>query len=146
MELHLPEPPLIETYIKSCRPSLSFSAFHIHTTSAMLTEQILSSLPFVGGKKTITPNHPLGPLTAGEISESAKIIKSIWPENTNIQFKAITLQEPNKADLVPFLAAERARKSTPTIERRSFVVYYLRNTVSNSISSGVNADGLEQTP
>ncbi|KAH7383139.1 copper amine oxidase [Cadophora sp. MPI-SDFR-AT-0126] len=93
----------------------------------MSTEQIISSLPFVGGKKT-TPQHPLGPLTAGEITESAKLIKSIWPANTNIQFKSITLQEPKKADLVPFLAAEHAGQSTPTIERRSFVVYYLRNT------------------
>ncbi|PVH74441.1 hypothetical protein DL98DRAFT_429431 [Cadophora sp. DSE1049] len=93
----------------------------------MSTEQIISSLPFVGGKKT-TPQHPLGPLTAGEITESAKLIRSIWPANTNVQFKSITLQEPNKADLVPFLAAEHAGQSTPTIERRSFVVYYLRNT------------------
>ncbi|KAK0114069.1 hypothetical protein ONS95_014308 [Cadophora gregata] len=93
----------------------------------MSTEQIISSLPLVGGKKT-TPQHPLGPLTAGEITESANIIKSIWPANTNIQFKSITLQEPNKADLVPFLAAEHAGQSTPTIERRSFIVYYLRNT------------------
>ena len=94
----------------------------------MSTEQIISSLPFVGGKKT-TPQHPLGPLTAGEITESANLIRSIWPANTNVQFKSITLQEPNKADLVPFLAAEHAGQSTPTIERRSFVVYYLRNTV-----------------
>jgi len=92
----------------------------------MSTEQILGSLSLVGGM-TI-PQHPLGPLTATEISESAKIIKSIWPTNTNVQFKSITLQEPNKAELVPFLAAEHAGQSTPTIERRSFVVYYLRNT------------------
>ncbi|KAL2063837.1 hypothetical protein VTL71DRAFT_4331 [Oculimacula yallundae] len=94
----------------------------------MLQEQILSSLSLGGGGKATVPEHPLGPLTAREINESAKIIKSLWPENTNVQFKVITLQEPNKADLVPFLAAERAEKSTPTIERRSFVVYYLRNT------------------
>lgn len=101
----------------------------------MSTEQVPVSLPFVGGKKA-TPEHPLGPLTASEITESARLIKGLWPSNTNIQFKSITLQEPNKADLVPFLAAERAGKSTPTIERRSFVVYYIRNTVSRETASG----------
>jgi primary-amine oxidase len=95
----------------------------------MSTEQVPVSLPSVGGKK-VPVQHPLGPLTASEISESSRLIKSIWPSNTNIQFKSITLQEPNKADLIPFLAAEHAGKTTPTIERRSFVVYYIRNTVS----------------
>jgi primary-amine oxidase len=98
----------------------------------MSTEQVPVSLPFVGGKK-VALQHPLGPLTAAEISESSRLIKGIWPSNTNIQFKSITLQEPNKADLIPFLAAEHAGKSTPTIERRSFVVYYIRNTVSTCI-------------
>jgi primary-amine oxidase len=81
----------------------------------MSTEQVPVSLPFVGGKK-VTLQHPLGPLTAAEISESSRLIKAIWPSNTNIQFKSITLQEPNKADLIPFLAAEHAGKTTPTIE------------------------------
>jgi primary-amine oxidase len=95
----------------------------------MSTEQIPSTLPFVGGKKA-TIQHPLGPLTSDEISESASLIKGLWPSNTNIQFKTITLQEPSKADLVPFLEAEHAGQQTPAVERRSFVVYYIRNTVS----------------
>jgi primary-amine oxidase len=93
----------------------------------MSTEQVPVSLPFVG-KKAI-PQHPLGPLTASEIKESTRLIKSIWPSNTNIQFKVITLKEPNKADLTPFLAAEHSGQQPPAIERRSFVVYYIRNTV-----------------
>jgi primary-amine oxidase len=95
----------------------------------MSTEQALASLPLVG-RKEVAVQHPLGPLTASEISKSSRLIKSIWPSNTNIQFKSITLQEPNKAELIPFLAAEHAGDSPPTIERRSFVVYYIRNTVS----------------
>lgn len=95
----------------------------------MSTEQIQTSLPFVGGKKA-TLQHPLGPLTASEISESASLIKGLWPSNTNIQFKSITLREPAKADLLPFLGAEHAGRQTPSVERRSFVVYYIRNTVS----------------
>lgn len=95
----------------------------------MSTEQIQGSLPI---RAQQTTQHPLGPLTANEISESATLIRALWPSNTSLQFKSITLQEPNKAELVPFLAAEHSGKSTPTIERRSFVVYYLRNTVSST--------------
>jgi primary-amine oxidase len=93
----------------------------------MSVEQIATSLPIIGGK--FADQHPLGPLTAAEISESARLIKGLWPTNTNLQFKVISLKEPDKADLVPFLAAEHAGKTTPTIQRRSFVVYYIRNTV-----------------
>ena len=95
----------------------------------MSTEQVPISLPFVGAKAV--PQHPLGALTASEIKESTRLIKSIWPSNTAIQFKVITLREPNKADLTPFLAAEHSGQQTPAIERRSFVVYYIRNTVCN---------------
>jgi primary-amine oxidase len=94
----------------------------------MSTEQVPTSLPFVGGKK-LTLQHPIGPLTADEIKESSRIIKGLWPANTDLQFKSITLQEPKKSNLVPFLAAEHAGQPTPTIERQSFIVYYIRNTV-----------------
>jgi primary-amine oxidase len=95
----------------------------------MSTEQVSTPLPFVGGK-TASPQHPLGPLTASEITQSSQLIKSLWPTNTNLQFKSITLQEPIKGELIPFLEAEQTAQSTPTIGRRSFVVYYIRNTVS----------------
>lgn len=96
-------------------------------------EQVPTSLPLVGAKKG-TQQHPLGPLTAGEITETAGLIRESWPTNTDIQFKVITLQEPNKADLVPFLAAEHDEQPAPMIERRSFVVYYIRNTVRDSLT------------
>ena len=102
----------------------------------MSMEQVPTSLALVGGKKsTSILQNPLGPLTANEISESASLIKGLWPSNTTIQFKSITLQEPDKADLVPFLAAEHAGQQPPSVERRSFVVYYIRNTVSPQKSS-----------
>ena len=96
----------------------------------MSTEQVPVSLPFIGGKKALV-EHPIGPLTASEISQSSKLIKGLWPSNTNIQFKVVTLQEPSKSELAPFLAAEHADQRPPPIERRSFVVYYIRNTVSS---------------
>jgi primary-amine oxidase len=87
-------------------------------------------LPFVDeAKMEGILQHPIAPLTAGEIAESSKLIKALWPADTNFQFKVITLQEPKKTELVPFLAAEHEGKKTPLIERRSFVVYYIRNTV-----------------
>jgi primary-amine oxidase len=92
-------------------------------------EQVPVSLPLVG-EKDIPLQHPLGPLTSAEISESARLIKALWPANTNLQFKSITLCEPSKTDLTPFLVAEHAGQPTPILERKSFVVYYIRNTVS----------------
>ncbi|KAJ9145330.1 Amine oxidase [Pleurostoma richardsiae] len=80
------------------------------------------------GKPAAYPAHPLGPLTGEEISQSSKLIKSQWPEGTLFQFKVITLQEPPKAELVPYLAAERAGEKPKDIDRKSFVVYYIKNT------------------
>ncbi|KUI59977.1 Copper amine oxidase 1 [Cytospora mali] len=78
-------------------------------------------------KKSIT-SHPLGPLTAAEITQSSDLIKAQWPEGTKFQFKVVTLLEPLKDELVPYLDAEKAGQSPKPIERKSQVVYYLRNT------------------
>ena len=97
----------------------------------MSTEQVPISLPFVGAAKSKQiAQHPIAPLTASEISESSRLIRALWPANTSLQFKAITLQEPNKSELLPYLTAEHEGAKPNPIERRSFVVYYIRNTVS----------------
>ncbi|KAK0712976.1 copper amine oxidase [Lasiosphaeria miniovina] len=70
-------------------------------------------------------SHPLGPVTPGEITQSAALIRACWPEGSVCQFRAITLYEPAKAELIPYLAAERAGESVPAIDRRVFVVYYV---------------------
>ncbi|KAA8566226.1 hypothetical protein MFRU_019g01260 [Monilinia fructicola] len=93
----------------------------------MSTDQVPVSLPLVGGNKTGL-EHPLGPLTAGEILQSSKIVKGLWPTEVTIQFKTVTLQEPEKAELVPFLNAEHSGSPLPKVDRKSFVVYYLKNT------------------
>lgn len=98
----------------------------------MSTEQMPISLPFVDAAKTPQmAQHPIAPLTASEITDSSRLIRELWPSNTNLQFKVITLQEPNKAELLPFLAAAHEGRRPSLIERRSFVVYYIRNTVDN---------------
>lgn len=73
-------------------------------------------------------SHPLGPLSASEITQSSSLIKASWPEGTECHFKIITLLEPAKAELMPYLVAERAGKTPLDIDRRAFVVYSFRGT------------------
>ncbi|KAK8170183.1 copper amine oxidase [Phyllosticta citrichinensis] len=106
--------------------------------------------------------HPLAPLTAEEIKAAAAIIRSVWPTGTDLQFKNITLEEPAKAEVVPYLDAEHAGSPLPSgIRRKAFINYYIRNTnkfheatvdlTSRSVESNVrlgpnlhaNADGDE---
>ncbi|KAI9787631.1 MAG: hypothetical protein M1839_000162 [Geoglossum umbratile] len=71
--------------------------------------------------------HPLAPLSSSEITTCARLVRGRSP-GTSLQFKAITLLEPEKKDVIPYLAAERERKCLPHIARKAFVVYYIRNT------------------
>ena len=75
------------------------------------------------------PAHPLCPITASEIKRSAELIKGCWPAKTNLHFKTISLEEPAKAELVPYLEAEHRGSRLPKIDRKAFVSYYIRNTV-----------------
>ncbi|CAK7566788.1 MAG: hypothetical protein SEPTF4163_004740 [Sporothrix epigloea] len=72
--------------------------------------------------------HPLGPLTAAEITSATDFVRKAWPAGTLFQFKVVTLQEPPKTALIPYLAAEKAGTPLPEIPRRVFLAYYLRNT------------------
>ena len=96
----------------------------------MSTEQFSSSP--AAAVRTQGPSHPLSPLTASEITTSAELIKGLYPSQTKVQFKAITLEEPEKAQLVPYLDAEHSGRPLPRIPRKAFVNYYIRNTVSSS--------------
>ena len=94
----------------------------------MSTSQI-SYAPSTAEAKRI-PAHPLCPITSAEIQQSARLIKSLYPAKTDFSFKVITLEEPDKAQLVPYLDAEHSGGRLPHIERKTLVCYYLRNTVS----------------
>ena len=76
--------------------------------------------------------HPLCPITSSEILQSADLIRGLYPSKTEFQFKAVTLEEPAKAQLVPYLEAEHSGARVPQIDRKTFVCYYLRNTVSDA--------------
>ncbi|OCK83734.1 hypothetical protein K432DRAFT_290434 [Lepidopterella palustris CBS 459.81] len=73
-------------------------------------------------------SHPLAPLTASEITYAANLIKAGWPAHTNLHFKVITLEEPLKAQVLPYLAAEHSGEPLPRVSRKAFVNYYIRNT------------------
>lgn len=94
----------------------------------MATESVSSaSLPLRPSAQAVA--HPLAPLTGSEIHNASSLIKAQWPSGTDLHFKAVTLQEPSKADTVPFLEAEFHGWDLPQIERKVFVNYYLRSTV-----------------
>lgn len=87
-----------------------------------------TSLPTRPSKQVHT--HPFAPLSKDEIYSAAGLVKSQWPEGTDLQFKAVTLEEPAKQEAIKYLEAENNGLSTPTIDRRAFVSYYIRKTVS----------------
>ncbi len=94
----------------------------------MSTEQV-SYTPSVRMAQQFT-THPLSPLTASEITRSAELIKGLHPSTANLQFKVITLEEPEKAQLVPYLDAEHYGNKLAVLHRKALVCYYIRNTVS----------------
>ena len=73
--------------------------------------------------------HPLCPLSALEIEASVSLIKALHPPETDLLFKQITLNEPAKEQLAPYLDAEFSGSQKTSIDRRSFVNYYIRYTV-----------------
>lgn len=95
---------------------------------AAVAQDFSSAEPAVA-KQTVT--HPLAPLTASEIATTADLLKSVWPSNADLRFKIITLDEPPKKQMVPYLAARDSGSSLPFIPRKSFTSYYIRNTVSD---------------
>ncbi|RMD42871.1 hypothetical protein DV735_g2295, partial [Chaetothyriales sp. CBS 134920] len=72
--------------------------------------------------------HPLTPLSGSEITKAADLIRSVWPANTDLRFKAITLLEPEKKSLLPYLEAEHSGGQLPSVPRKAFSAYYIRNT------------------
>lgn len=93
----------------------------------MSTETVATSASLRLAKSI--PSHPLAPLEAAEITSAAAIIKASWPAHTDLHFKVVTLEEPPKAEVVKYLDAEHSGKPLPSISRKAFLNYYIRNTV-----------------
>ncbi|RMZ80530.1 hypothetical protein DV737_g2883, partial [Chaetothyriales sp. CBS 132003] len=63
-----------------------------------------------------------------EITKAGDLVRSVWPANTDLRFKTITLFEPEKKSLLPYLDAEHSGGQLPLIPRKAFSAYYIRNT------------------
>lgn len=96
----------------------------------MATQSVANSLPVRTAKQNNF--HPLAPLDRNEINNAVSLVRAQWPEGTDLHFKTIMLQEPAKADMVPYLKAESQGTHLPAIDRRVFVTYYLRMTVGTA--------------
>ncbi|CAN9428671.1 unnamed protein product [Alternaria alternata] len=84
--------------------------------------------PSPRSEKPVSAQHPLSALSASELRNAAAIIKASWPAHTDLHFKVVTLQEPPKAEVLKYLEAEHSGKPVPSISRKAFVNYYIRNT------------------
>ncbi|KAM3413903.1 Amine oxidase [Cercospora zeina] len=92
----------------------------------MATQSVATSLPVRTTKQNDV--HPLAPVDRNEIENAVQLVRAQWPEGTDLHFKTIMLQEPAKAEMVPYLEAELQGTHLPVIDRRAFVTYYLRMT------------------
>ena len=52
--------------------------------------------------------HPLSPLSEHEFRKARDIVNGLYGADSTLFFRAISLNEPRKADLVPYLEAEHA--------------------------------------
>lgn len=81
-----------------------------------------------GRVKSAPHVHPLDPLTPDEITTVAKILRAVYPPNSPIHFKAVTLDEPAKSLVVPYLEAEHRGSPLPIVPRSAYVLYVMQNT------------------
>lgn len=64
---------------------------------------------------SVTP-HPLSDLSVSEINHARNLVLKLHP-GAVIDFRAIYLLEPPKADVIPFLELEHAGKLSPSTPR-----------------------------
>ncbi|KAK6330431.1 hypothetical protein TWF696_003527 [Orbilia brochopaga] len=69
--------------------------------------------------------HPFSPLTEEEIRHAAALLRKEHPD-VDLQFKCITLREPEKEVMKRWLREPDSSK--PKIDRKAFVVFYYRRT------------------
>ncbi len=83
-------------------------------------------------------NHPLDPITAEEILHISSLLKAHSP-NKSLHFKIITISEPPKAQLRPYLIAERNGGTKKKLPRIASALYYHRGTADLFLAE-VNVD------
>jgi primary-amine oxidase len=85
-----------------------------------------------------TAKHPLDPLTADEILQVSSLLKAKTP-NKSLHFKIVTILEPPKAQLRPFLIAERNGGPQSRPPRKASSLYYHLGTADLFLAE-VNLD------
>ena len=83
--------------------------------------------------------HPFDPIRPDEIQRTVKILQLSFP-GVSLRFKAIEIQEPRKAEVVPFLEAERLGKPLPPPPARTAYVLFHRLDNHAFIKGLVNLD------
>lgn len=104
----------------------------VYSISTMATQTQQQSNPVVPTTKH-SPAHPFCALGSEEILYTSELIRSLWPDKTDLRFKTITFHEPPKVQLLSYLEAEHNGNKLPDIDRKAFVCYYIRNTVSGDV-------------
>jgi len=112
-------------------PSALLYTFDLRLLASIMATQVQQSFTPAPAATKYNAAHPVCALGPEEISYTSDLIKSLWPENTDLRFKTITLEEPPKAQLLPYFQAEHDGKNLPHIDRKAFTSYYIRNTVSS---------------
>ena len=79
------------------------------STTASVTHAVSEKLKL---RLDASPRHPLEQLGVEEIHAARDIIRLQRTEALQVVFRTITLEEPPKAELIPFLAAEHAGELT----------------------------------
>lgn len=87
---------------------------------------------------TSASKHPLDPLTADEILQVSSLLKAKSPDKS-LHFKIITILEPPKAQLRPFLIAERNGGTQSRPARKASSLYYHLGTADLFLAE-VNLD------
>ncbi|KAJ5729156.1 copper amine oxidase 1 [Penicillium malachiteum] len=86
--------------------------------------------------------HPFDPLSPAEISQAAHCVKDAFP-NDDIAFRVVTLFEPAKTEMIPFLEAEHAKKPGASPPRRTALVHINLNGLSDLRALHVDLNRLE---
>ncbi|KAL5342220.1 copper amine oxidase [Aspergillus crustosus] len=87
----------------------------------------------------MTSLHPFDPITPGEITLATKILQAAFP-GVALRYKKIDIQEPIKAEVVPYIEAERLGKPLPTKPTRLLQVLFHKLDTGAFFKSLLNAD------
>ncbi|KAL4757666.1 copper amine oxidase [Aspergillus foveolatus] len=87
----------------------------------------------------MTTLHPFDPITPGEITLATKILQASFP-GVKLRYKKIDLQEPIKAEVVPYIEAERLGKPLPRKPTRLLQVLFHRMDTGAFFKGLLNAD------